>query len=85
MEAAVVAAAIHLGLDLTRSHPGKVQAAKRLCDAHGLPDVEDLLVNLNTARKAAAYGDVYSPELDAEDMAIDLEEDVDAVMKLVLK
>ena len=41
-----------------------------------------MLSNLNMARKAAAYGDVDFPELDAEDLATRIEEYVEAVATL---
>jgi len=37
------------------------------------------LRDLNDARKAAAYGDMERPELDAEDIASQIETFVDAV------
>ncbi len=49
----------------------------------GLPDISDLLRKLNDARKAAAYGDIELPELDAEDTAAEIEEYVEAVAALL--
>ncbi|MCY3821609.1 MAG: hypothetical protein OXH52_20020 [Gammaproteobacteria bacterium] len=40
---------------------------------HGLPDVSDLLRDLNDARKSVAYGDIELPELDPEDTAMEIE------------
>ena len=57
LEASIVAAALKVGMEPSRSHPGKARAARSL-QSHSLPDVADLLSNLNMARKAAAYGDV---------------------------
>lgn len=54
-----------------------------LHEKHGLPDVEQLLHDLNDARKAAAYGDVPTPDLDAEDVASRIESYVDAVARVV--
>src|SRR2546423_3585883 len=64
LEAAVEAAASHLGLSTSRRHWEKVDAARELHQNHALPDVEQLLRDLNDARKAAAYGDVEPPALD---------------------
>ena len=85
LEAAVMAAASHLKLKVQRTHPGKVEAAKLLANKYKLPDVSALLVELNTARKAHAYGDVEAPELDEQDLASELESFVDAVKKVLGK
>lgn len=79
VEAAVMGAAQHAGLSITRSHRGKMELAKVLSTTHGLPDIADLMPDLNSARKAAAYGDTVAPELDPEDVAARIEEYVDAV------
>ena len=79
LEACVVAAASRLGWEIPRTHPAKAAAAERLAAEAGLPDIGDLLVDLNTARKAVAYGDVDLPELSAEDVATAIEAYVDAV------
>ena len=50
---------------------------------HGLPDVSDLLVDLNDSRKAVAYGDVEAPDLDNEDVVNEIERYVKAVGELV--
>jgi len=57
--------------------------SSRLLPKHGLPDVEQLLRDLNEARKSAAYGDVPTPDLNAEDVASAIERYVDAVAELV--
>jgi hypothetical protein len=46
---------------------------------HGLPEVEDLLKDLNDARKSEAYGDIAAPELGAEDVVSQIEKYVEAV------
>lgn len=51
----------------------------------GLPDIEQLLRDLNDARKCAAYGDIPAPELNAEDVASEIERYVDAVTELLAK
>jgi len=83
VEAAVMAAVEHLGWQLKKTHPGKVDAAGTLARDHGLPDVSALLVMLNHARKATAYGDIELPPLDAEDLARDIERYVEAVAGLI--
>ena len=87
-EACVVAAALHLGLPPTkRSHPAKVEQARQLAAAHGLPDIDDLLVELNDRRKFEAYGDIELPEdddRDAQDTAAEIRayfEAVEAVLE----
>ncbi len=83
LEAAVEAAALHFGLHTSKKHWEKVDLAVDLHKRYGLPDITNLLRDLNEARKAAAYGDVALPELDAEDIAADIERYVDAVAALV--
>jgi hypothetical protein len=83
LENAVEAAAKHLGIPSSRKHWEKADLAKELHEKHGLPDVESLLRDLNEARKAAAYGDVEAPELDAEDIAMQIETYVEAVEELL--
>ena len=83
LENAVAAAARHVGTEFRPTHPSKLEAARKLHDAHGLPDVSELLYNLNTARKAAVYGDIAAPELDAEQVATAIDEFVDAVASLM--
>ena len=86
LEACVVAAALHLGRTRPKnSHPEKAAEARRLAAAHGLPDVGDLLVDLNDRRKFESYGDSDPPEgdLDGEDVAADIEHYFDAVERLL--
>jgi len=79
LENAVAAAALHAGITLVRTHPGKAHAARELAKVHKLSDMSELLGQLNDARKAFAYGDIEEPELIAEDVAVSVEEFVDAV------
>ena len=58
LEAAVEAAALHFGIETTYVHAEKADIAFRLHEERNLLDVSDLLVELNFARKAVAYGDV---------------------------
>ena len=72
-----------LGLVPQKKHWEKVDIALKLHKKQGLPDISGLLSDLNEARKAAAYGDTEWPDLDAEDIASDIEEYVDAVTTLL--
>ena len=83
LEAAVEAAASCVGLKTSRKHWEKADAAGELHNKHGLPDIDQLLRDLNDARKSAAYGDVPAPNLNAEDVATEVELYVDAVAALV--
>jgi hypothetical protein len=85
LENAVCAAATHAGISFTRSHRGKVAVALTLTAQYGFPDISELLVNLNDARKASAYGDIDSPDLDAESVALAIEEYVGAVESFLAK
>lgn len=83
LEAAVEAAALHFGLRTSKKHWEKVDLAEDLHTKRGLPDIGDLLRDLNDARKAAAYGDMDRPDLDAEDIASQIEEYVNAVTAII--
>ena len=83
LEAAVEAAALHVGLRTSKKHWEKVDLAEDLHNKKGLPQIGDLLRDLNNARKAAAYGDMDRPDLDAEDIASQIEAYVDAVAALI--
>ena len=85
LEAAVEAAAVHVGMRTSKRHWEKADVARELHRQYGLPDVERLLRDLNDARKSAAYGDVPAPDLSAEDVASEIEGYVDAVAELVEK
>lgn len=83
LEAAVEAAALQLGLRTSKKHWEKADLAEDIHKRAGLPDIGDLLRDLNEARKAAAYGDMERPDLDAEDIAYQIEEYVNAVEALI--
>jgi hypothetical protein len=84
VEAAVEAAALHLGIKTPKKHWEKADIAVELHRNHALPDIADLLRDVNDARKATAYGDVLIPTgLDAEDVASDIEAYLDAVAKVL--
>ena len=57
LEAAIVAAAMHLDIEIEFTHESKSKAAEVLAQSHDLPDISELLVYLNTARRAIAFGD----------------------------
>lgn len=84
LEAAVVAAAAHLGWEPPRQHWTKVDAAERLEEEHDFESTAPLLADLNELRKAEAYGDVPPPEnMDAEEVASTIESYVEAVATLI--
>src|SRR5258706_11915257 len=56
VEAAILAAATHLGEPVQKTHWDKARFAKELAQKQGLPDASDLVADLNVGRKAAAYG-----------------------------
>ena len=67
------------------AHWHRADAAKQLASEQGLDDVSELIRDLNEVRKSEAYGDVIAPELDAEEVAITIEEYIDAVAAVVDK
>lgn len=83
LEASVAAAAVRVGIGTSKKHWEKADVAGELHRKHGLPDIEQLLRDLNDARKSAAYGDIPAPELNAKDVASEIEAYVDAVVDLV--
>jgi hypothetical protein len=70
-------------LKTSKKHWEKADIAAELYKKHGLPNVDQLLHDLNDARKSAAYGDVPPPDLTAEDVASEIETYVEAVATLV--
>lgn len=83
LEAAVDAACFHLGIAVAKTHPSRADTATRMATQHRLPDVSDLLRELNDARKSVAYGDIELPELDPEETAIEIETFIDAVGEMI--
>ena len=74
LEACVAAAGIHVDGKAPRGHRTKEKKARQLHEEHGLPDIGDLLVDLNDMRKYEAYGDTeYPATLRAEDIASTIE------------
>lgn len=82
LEAAVDAATIYHGLQVKKTHPARVAAARELHKDFGLPDIADLLRDLNETRKSEAYGEVAAPELDAEEVASEIESYIAAIAAL---
>ena len=84
LEACVVAAVLHLGRQRPSTHPRKASEARLLADAHGLPEVEGLLIDLNARRKHEGYGDSSPPEdLDPENVATTIMEYIEAIEGLL--
>jgi len=57
LEALVRAAMLHINKQPSTNHWRKVQEAEMLHEDYGLPDISELMRELNSARKANAYGD----------------------------
>jgi hypothetical protein len=76
LEALVRAGALKAGETPIRTHWGKADQARNLSQHHHLPDIEDLLRELNVLRKAKAYGDEDFDEsdYDAEDIATQIKD-----------
>ncbi len=86
LEACIVAAALHLGQLRPGSHFAKAETAESLNQEHGLPDIGDLLIDLNTMRKHHAYGDTPAPVgMDSEDTAGMIDSYVDLVQELLAR
>ncbi len=83
LEAAVEAAARHVQIETKKQHWQKANAARDLHERYGLPDLADLLVDLNDTRKSVVYGDVVPSEIDEEDVVIAIENYVEAVEQFV--
>jgi hypothetical protein len=83
LEAAVEAAAAEVGMKTSKSTGKRPRQPQSFHRKHGLPEIEQLLRDLNDARKSAAYGDIPSPDLNAEEVASEIERDVGAVSGLV--
>ena len=86
LEACIVAAALHLKRPRPGSHIAKAETARFLSQNHALPEIDDLLVDLNTMRKHQAYGDTQPPAgLDPEDTASMIEAYVEVVQAMLAR
>lgn len=85
VEAAVMAAATHLRWPVSKIHTAKQDIARRLTTERHLPEISERMSQLNDTRKAIGYGDVERPDLDAEEVATQIEEFVEAVARLLKK
>jgi uncharacterized protein YutE (UPF0331/DUF86 family) len=85
LEAAVDAALLTVDLPISRKHWEKADLAVKLHEIHGLPDVSQLLRDLNEGRKVLAYDDIdiESSEISAEDLSSQIEEFVEEVDKFI--
>jgi hypothetical protein len=85
LENAVAAAADAAGVSWKQTHPSKIDASVELNSHYGLPDIADLLRDLNAIRKSSAYGEYLTAHRwDAEDIASQVEAYIDAVDTFVL-
>ena len=75
------------GKQPSTNHWEKAREAGMLHQDHDLPDISDLMKELNNARKANAYGDDEFDEedADAEDTASSIEEYFDSVRSFLDK
>lgn len=86
LENAVVAAGDHEGIAWRRTHESKVEASSELHQRFGLPDVADLLRDLNELRKSESYGEIRPPvSRSAEDIVSEVEEYVGEVERRLLQ
>jgi hypothetical protein len=87
LEALIRAAALKAGETPIRTHWGKADQATNLSKHHHLPDVSELLQDLNALRKSEAYGDtdVDESEYVAQDIADDIEDYFDKVSEFCKK
>jgi len=76
LEALIRAAALKAGETPIRTHWGKADQAKNLSERFGLPDIAELLEQLNAIRKSEAYGDteVDESDYDAQKIAAQIED-----------
>jgi len=81
LEALIRAAALHAKLPLMTSHWQKADQAVELHQKFQLPNIRRLLKDLNTVRKAEAYGDIEIDEsdYDPEDIVSQIETYFDRV------
>lgn len=84
VEVAATAAGAHVDLSEAETHPGKLRLAGRLRDEHGLPDVEEVLRDLQRNRIHEAYGNFEpSGRFSPDEIAVTVEAYVEAVARFV--
>lgn len=84
LENAVVAAATHVGVPWKATHPDKVEAARILHSQQSLPEIAELLKELNELRKSESYGDISPPRsYSAEEIATAVENYVEHVAQRI--
>ena len=84
LENAVVAGAECLDIPWKRSHSSKAGVAQLLHAEHGLPDVAELLRDLNEVRKSEAYGEFrQDTRLDPADVSLALATYVHEIKRLI--
>ncbi len=85
LEASIRAAALKSGETPIRTHWGKADQATNLHTKHGLPNIRDLLEDLNVMRKAMAYGDEEFEEsdFDAQKIANEIQDYYDKVLAFI--
>ena len=75
LENAVAAGGDLEGISWKRTHDSKIEVAQELHQRLGLPDVSDLLRDLNELRKSESYGEIRPPvSRSAEDIVGEVEE-----------
>ncbi len=83
-ENAAMAAADKVAIPWKKTHWHKVDVAIQLHKEHGLPDIADLLKELNELRKGFSYGELtVRPSMSAEYIAGQVEEYVESVAKFL--
>jgi hypothetical protein len=85
LENAIKAAASHVGIEFVKQHWSAGKAARKLAKDHGLPDVEDLLADLNDGRKSAAYGDTDEPDMEPDEVIKQFKDYVERVAAFIKK
>ncbi len=85
LENAIMAAADHAAIEATKQHWAKGEAARKLARNHGLPDVCDLLRDLNDARKSVAYDDTEAPDLDPLEVLASFKDYLERVTEFLRK
>lgn len=84
LENAVVAVAEHLQIEWKPTHRSRVEIAKELHVKHGLSDVSDLLIDLNSLRFSEAYGEAPpAGDLDPEQVAATIESYVGEIREFI--